>query len=303
MSERSTAPEHVVVGVDGGDSGWRALRWAAGEAAAHGAPLVIVHSTAHSPAAEVTFRSGSEPSSPVLAEATLRAGTGPEPPSVYQRHVTGHRGAALAKVARPGDLLVLGLRTRRRLAARVLGSTTSHLLSRPPCAVAVVPPPLEDQPTQGPFSGHLAAGIDGRASAQHVLPQAFVEANAHKLPLVAVHAEPRPDHPTGAYVDQRMLEVGLTPLPESLGMLEDSLAPWQRDYPDVTVRRGYFYGTAVDVLRHVCTAAALLVLGPPSRTPLPLHLADRVLSHTACPVLVSRPTDSWSAGGGSSLER
>lgn len=264
-------PRRVVAGVDGGDSGWIALERAIDEAASHHVPLEVVHC-------------GGDRD---LLDRALEHVRSREPAvRASQRTLAGDRATALGSAVEPDDLLVLGLRTRRRLTARVLGSTTSRLLAHPPSALAVVPPPLEEPSRGGPFDRHVAAAVDGTASARHVLPWAFAEADAHELPLVAVHAEPPPDQPVGAYVDQRMLEVSLTPLPESLGMLEDELAPWQRAHPELAVRRGYFHGSPTEVLRHVCSTAALLVLGAPGRGPRPLHLADRVLARTACPVLV-----------------
>lgn len=280
MVQARDIPKRVVAALDGGDGGRRALERAISEAARHHAPLDIVHCA----------REGS--AGPMLDEAAERAVERLPAPRVNQRTLTGERAPALRSAVEHDDLLVLGLRTRRRLTARVLGSTTSRLLANPPSALAVVPPPLEEPPPDGPFGGHVAAAVDGPASARHVLPWAFSQARAHELPLVAVHAEPSPDHPAGAYVDQRMLEISLSPLPESLGMLEDALAPWRREHPELTLRRGYFHGSPAEVLRHVCGNAELLVLGAPGRGPRPLHLADRVLARTACPVLVGVAPES-----------
>lgn len=274
MAQARGVPQRVVAALDGGESGWRALERAVHEAACHHVPLQIVHCA----------REGS--AGRLLDEAAEHASDRVPGLRIDHQVLTGERAPALRSAVEHDDLLVLGLRTRRRLTARVLGSTTSRLLVHPPSALAVIPPPLEDPPPDGPFGGHVAAAVDGPASARHVLPWAFSQARAHQLPLVAVHAEPPPDHPAGAYVDQRMLEVSLSPLPESLGMLEDALAPWRREHPELTVRRGYFHGSPTEVLRHVCGNAELLVLGAPGRGPRPLLLADRVLARTACPVLV-----------------
>jgi len=280
MVHASDIPRRVVAALDGGDGGWRALERAVTEAALHHVPLEVVHCA----------REGT--TGQLLDEAVEHACERLPGWRVSQRALTGERAPALRAAVDGDDLLVLGLRTRRRLAARVLGSTTSRLLAHPPSPLVVVPPPLDEPPAEGPFDGHVAAAVDGPASARHVLPWAFSQARAHELPLVAVHAEPPPDHPVGASVDQRMLEVSLRPPPDSLGMLEDALLPWQREHPELAIRRGYFHGTPAEVLRHVCSTAALLVLGAPGRGPRPLHLADRVLARTACPVLVGvEPTE------------
>lgn len=274
MVDASDIPRRVVAAIDGGDGGWRALERGVGEAARHHVPLEVVHCAREGIAGRL------------LDEAVAHACEDLPAWRVSQRLLTGERAPALRAAVEADDLLVLGLRTRRRLTARVLGSTTSRLLVHPPSALVVVPPPLEEPPTEGPFDGHVAAAVEGPNSARNVLPWAFSQARAHELPLVAVHAEPPPDQPVGAYVDQRMLEISLRPLPESLGMLEDALVPWQHAHPELTIRRGYFHGSPTDVLRHVCSTADVLVLGAPGRGPRPLHLADRVLARTACPVLV-----------------
>ncbi len=267
----SEVPQHVVVGVDGSDGGWRALEWAMDAADTHKVPLTVLHcaradqATRDSAMRRVRARQVSVP-----VEARLVAGA----PSVCLEQAVG-----------PVDLLVVGMRLRRRWAARMLGSTTSHLLSQPPSAVTVVPP-LRSQ-RQGPFNNHVVAALDTPTAAERILPWVVAEASSRHLPVVAVRAEPPPAGPHGAYVDPQMLEVVLSPVPTSFGMLEDTLLPWQHRYPQLTLRRACFQGTPANVFRHVATGAALLVMGQPTHGPQFLHLADMVLAEATCPVMVT----------------
>lgn len=295
----SSTRDRVVAALEQHEAGWHALHWAAAEAAAHRVPLRIHHcwqavrdalpapgSTMGIPVPTL----GQEPS-PVagmlLDEGVRRVRALYPGLPVDGALLEGRAGPALAAAARPGDLLVLGLRSTHRFAARLLGSTVSYLLRHAPCPIAVLPPGGPDNP--GPFQGHVIAALDGTPPDDEVLAVAFAEAAAHRLPLVAAHAEETDEPVSGSVVDEQMLQITLVPHPKAYGVLQEELAPWRARYPDVPVRRATFRGAPAAVLRRIVAGAAMLVLGRSRRTWRPVSLVDLVLSDARCPVLVTPP--------------
>lgn len=142
-------PDHpVVVGLDGSASSQRALRFAASEAAAAAAPLVLVSSWQPPrddlPGTTVPHRAG------VLQAAAEREAQGrvraadavvrEVAPAVRleRRLVVGPADLVLAEAAQGAGLLVVGGRGDAEPRGGRLGGTTQALLSSAPCAVAVV---------------------------------------------------------------------------------------------------------------------------------------------------------------------
>ena len=288
MNDVGIEPARIVVGIDGKESGWRALDWAVTEAQAYGLPVLAVHCRKTAPEAGMHPSPVPESISPDLALNEAEQRVHAQTPSVHMtsRTLVGVPSATLHDTTAPSDLLVLGVRRRARLTARILGSTTSRSLTHPPCTVAVIPPPGDDT-AEGPFPGHVVAAIKDANSAHRVLPWACAEAHAHQRPLAAVHAEEETPQPAGAVVNDRMLEASPNPLPESLGMLEDSITPWHKQYPDLTTHRAYFYGHPGAVLDYACRQAFALVLSASGRQWRALHLADAALARATCPVIVT----------------
>lgn len=134
----------VLVGVDGSTGSRAALRWAAAEAADHGADLVVVHvweppllpatgSVPHGPAPD-----------PAGAAEELLVGIvteelGQDPPvRVRPRTRQGHPAEVLIEESVESDLLVVGTRGRGGFAGLVLGSVSQHVAAYARCPVTVV---------------------------------------------------------------------------------------------------------------------------------------------------------------------
>ena len=151
--------KRIVVGVDGGDDGARALRWAADLAAPIGAEIVVVHAitppvngtwtTAMGGIAEpivtdeewMTWRDSHERRIERQACGLLRAMPVPFRVIIAEGHpATVIAGTAQAEDA---DLIVVGPRGRNGLAELVLGSV-SHELTHHARRPVVVVPPLRD---------------------------------------------------------------------------------------------------------------------------------------------------------------
>ena len=134
---------HIVVGIDGSETGWPALQWAATEAAIHDAVLEVIVAWSAAGHQHTDKDTHGRPSTREAArdivayarERLDRLGVGGE-----LREVEGVPSAALLEAARAADLLVVG--TRRRGAAReiLLGSTSHDCVLRCPVPLAVIPP-------------------------------------------------------------------------------------------------------------------------------------------------------------------
>lgn len=266
----------VVVGVDGRESGDRAVDVAADEAAAHAKPLLLCHcpptnTTSSHPVLEAALRRAQKRRPEIAATTTVLDGVIP--------------ASALAAHVAADDLLVVGTRSKHRLRARILGSTSSQLLRRCPCDVMAVPP-FGERRGRGSFEHHVVAAVDGRASTDAVIGAGYTEALAHDLPLLVVHAQQRDNEITGSSFDERFQEVTLTPYPECHAMLQDAVAPWRRRHRDIVVRQACFHGPVSDVLVHVAVGARVVLLGQGHRPWHPVQHLDALLRSGHCPAIV-----------------
>ncbi|MER7459544.1 universal stress protein [Micromonospora sp. NPDC126480] len=145
----------IVVGVDGSEGGRRALRWAAGEAAARGGTVQIVvawrwDGIETGPTAATNPDAERQRAYDVLRRemADLLAWQGPGHP-VAGEVVEGRPADALTAAARTADLLVLGSHGHSRLRHTVLGSVSEECVRKASCPVVVVPVPVAAPRTAG----------------------------------------------------------------------------------------------------------------------------------------------------------
>ena len=142
MSEWKT----IVVGVDGSPGSRKALTWAAAEAVAHGAELVVLNVWEHTllpPAGSVSV---SERYVPDESQRTaedlvklIKEELGEDPPVVVQPRVKeGNPAKVLIEQSEDADLLVVGTRGHGGFRGLVLGSVSQHVAGYAKCPVAVV---------------------------------------------------------------------------------------------------------------------------------------------------------------------
>jgi nucleotide-binding universal stress UspA family protein len=148
LEEEATVSEWktIVVGVDGSAHSRAALKWAAAEAADHGAELVVLNVWEHTllpPAGSVTV---SEHYVPDPSQRTaddlvqvIREELGEDPPVRVQPRVKQGRPAkALIDESADADLLVVGERGHGGFVGLVLGSVSQHVAAYAKCPVTVV---------------------------------------------------------------------------------------------------------------------------------------------------------------------
>jgi nucleotide-binding universal stress UspA family protein len=139
----------IVVGVDGSPSSIAALRWAAQEARATGARLLVVHAWTYPPLYEVdpiVAREVAETSARHGLEQTMRAALGDDYDDIDVQTDIEHGHPARVLVSRGANarLIVIGAGGHGRLAGLLLGSVGLHLVSHAPAPVVVVPQPPEE---------------------------------------------------------------------------------------------------------------------------------------------------------------
>jgi nucleotide-binding universal stress UspA family protein len=136
----------IVVGVDGSSGSRTALRWAAAEAADHGADLVVLNVWEHTLLPPSGSVSVSEKYVPDPSQRTgddlvkvIKEELGENPPVLVQPHVKqGNAAKLLIEQAVNADLLVVGKRGHGGFAGLVLGSVSQHVAAYAKCPVAVV---------------------------------------------------------------------------------------------------------------------------------------------------------------------
>ena len=138
----------IVVGVDGSGHSRKALERAANEAAAHGAPLIVL--TIHQAVRDVYGSASHYTDDAALtdkARETAQAETdqvlasvGAQPESVTVTAVHGLPVDELIKASQGADMLVLGRRGFGGFARLTMGSVTSQVAHHAHCPVLIVPP-------------------------------------------------------------------------------------------------------------------------------------------------------------------
>ncbi|WP_374118035.1 universal stress protein [Streptomyces sp. RKAG337] len=166
---RSPVHDRIVVGVDGSDSSYTVLRWAAAEAVTRRAELVAVHAwepsgahlapyaprpVGHTPAEE-RARAGE------VLRASVRQALGPRPEvGVTLVLVEGRASPVLLAQAQHALLLALGHHVRASRLLPGLGPVARDCVCQSPCPVVTVPAGTGPAPA----TGDGPAGPPGRAA-------------------------------------------------------------------------------------------------------------------------------------------
>lgn len=132
----------IIVGVDGSGHSRAALRWAIDEARLRGTGILAVHTyrsamaSVDVPRAYVDLQPGAEAT---LADEVAKALADSGLHVDVQRHVAeGDAATTLVRLARPGDLVVVGSRGHGVVASALLGSTSHYVACHAPCPVVIV---------------------------------------------------------------------------------------------------------------------------------------------------------------------
>ena len=263
----------IVVGVSRGDDPTGVLTWAAREARALHAPLVVCHAGSDDRADAVLAEAGA------LARRVVPAG-----------HVRTVRGdgrplAVLAAAADEAGLIVVGTAAGAGSGTQLVGTIAVRLATEGRSAAIVARPPAQAptaQPQQGPFPGHVVVGVDGSGPSQAALAYAFAHAAAHRRPLVAVYVT------TGSaadyWLDDSLLDTAVSDDPGAYALLEEEVRPFADRYR-VRATAIVHRGRPLAALSRLSRGADLLVVGVHGR---PANAKAR-LGSTARGVLLDPP--------------
>lgn len=286
----------VVAGFDASEPAHRAARWAAGEAASRGRPLLLVHVFAR-PLLELTRvrlpgdNGADEPLQQAMrrglatvVDQCLEIAPGLD---VRTELSSGDPVEVLGELAQHAELLVVGSTGLGSAEMVVVGSTSAELLSRPSGApVIIIRGAQPDTPS------HVVVGVDGSPTSNRAIGFAFDFAARHGCGLVAVHAFS--DTPLEAgRLDRRAIGNERVTVDRAASeLLSASLADHVRRYPDVPVRQVSSVDRPARALVDAAEGADLLVVGSRGRGPIRRRLLGSVshaVVHCApCPVAVVR---------------
>lgn len=263
----------IVAGYDGSPDSGNAVRWAAVEARARAATLIVCSAwdgvllgedRARGHGAEILRRGMG------CALALL----GPEQVESVLLH--GSAAGALREAGSTAEMIVVGARGLGGLPGLLLGSVPAQLAGH--CPVPLVVVRGHGRPAGVP-SGPVVVGVDGSAGSAAAVEFALREAELRDLLLVAVCG--LADAP-GSLAGSRRVE-------EEFGELMSRL---EKEHPDVLVQQDVLPGSARTALLHIAarTRARLIVVGTRGRggiAGMPLgSVAQAMLHHAGCAVAV-----------------
>jgi nucleotide-binding universal stress UspA family protein len=282
----------VIAGTDGSDPSFRAVEWAAREAALRGAALRITAApalpsrmpwqrAAHTPDTVADAVRGSYERA--LAAAAACAAEAEPGVAVDTALLSGQPARALAEAAGDALLLVVGSRGAGGFAALVLGSVSRYV-----AACAAGPVVVAREPA-APGHGEVVIGIRD-LDQPTAIGFAFEEARLRRARLRAVHAwhwflpEMRPTGAQRPGADARNVTA------EAAAWLTDMLMFWQQKYPDVEVTADVAHDSPARMLAVASSGADLVVLGRSSAgdsgRPRTGAIVHALLNHARSPVAI-----------------
>lgn len=257
----------VVVGVDESKSSTAAVQWGAREAAIRNVGLTLVHAAAPPAAGSSTVVWNPNRTEALARQADNAhrmiddavkaaedaAGTLQQ---IHTDVIYSPPVPTLVEMSEQAQMLVVGRRGRSLLTHMLLGSTSTAVLHRAHCPVAVIPD--EFDAAMRVTTKPVLVGV-GSPSSEPAIAIAFAEASRRGVGLVALHASCGTD-PFG--VHELEWADAETSAHEALVA---RLAGWQERYPDVTVRRIPVVDRPARHLLEQAEAAQLVVVGSQGR--------------------------------------
>lgn len=289
------SPPRLVVGADGSDSGYAAVRYATQEANRRGAVLDIVHVipvdvpvnvVPHLPGGSLQAFGAS-----VLDLAVAAAHDARDDCRVTTHLLSGGRVGHLLEFARGAELLILGSRPDNTLELVWTGDTCAGVASQAGIPVLVVPSSWGDpEPTR-----RVVVGYKSPSSSREPVAVGFVEAQRRGADLLLLHTWRLP----GAYDDVvtvRMDDERWNRAERS--RIEAEIAARQAEHPEVSVKVRVTHDRPARALVTESRSADLLVLSRPVHGGAFHHVGGtvrRVLRLAECPIVIVPPS---SAGPG-----
>ncbi|MEO8265600.1 MAG: universal stress protein [Ilumatobacteraceae bacterium] len=287
----------IIVGIDGSDSSFDALRWAAYEARRHAVGIRLI--ACYTAPTYGGLDGAVYPSSVDIdvlkeeAEADIRKAMGIVAvidPAVVVDGITLLSSAVvgIAESATAGDEIVVGATGRTGLLNGVIGSVAAGLTHRAHVPVIVVPAGRRS----GAMVKHIVVGVDGSSESLAALEWAYAEAMASSAKLTVVHAWEYPYDVSRSSMREIRKPMEMAAINELRTSLE-SLGPRLTD-GSVHIRSKLCEDAPTAALMTESRGADLIVVGSRGRgglRSLLLGSVSRTMLHQAlCPVAVVRTT-------------
>jgi nucleotide-binding universal stress UspA family protein len=266
----------IIVGVDASAEAKAAAEWAVGEAELRKTDVLLVHAykvplIAASARAAIVARGRHERQdllNKVAASLVV-------PPTMHldQLIEIDTPEYLLSRLSEQAELTVLGQDHPALDGHMPLGHTASTVASMSRHPVVAVP---RSWTTQHDDRRPIAVAIDGRHPSHSTLGYAFTEASLRQAPVLVLHSAPLADLPDREQATRLNLD--------------EILASWKADYPDVDVDTLLLAGPPRDTVAPASADTQLLVVGVPYRgrewTRWIRSVARAVLNQASCPVAV-----------------
>ena len=280
----------IVVGVDGSESGARALDWAITQALLEHRPLTLAHGLAPAAmagAGEVgidrqVFVNALQVGGAAILEAARQhvAARAPDLEIHDVLRVSDPREVLLA-LSGEASMVVLGSRGCGSVRSLLLGSVGVAVTKHARCPVVVLRPAQA-----GAVRNGVLVGADGTQGSQAVLGFAFRIASARYLPLTVLHCYQTAVASVGIPHD-----LGVeAQLEEQRLLVAESVAGMAEEFPEVRVRTELTHGSADDCLVRAGLRMDLVVVGAHEGGALSRltrgSVASSVVEHARCTVAV-----------------
>ncbi|AJW41380.1 MULTISPECIES: universal stress protein [Nocardiaceae] len=283
--------QRIVVGVDGSPSSTSAAQWAADVAERTNSPLHVAGAV-QEPALymgeaalaipvevwdeqrRACERVVTEVATAVLARHPVVTVT----TSVEE----GAASAMMVELSRTARMVVVGNAGSGPIVTTLFGSTAQKTANSALCPVVVWRQGTESD------DAPVLVGIDGSATSEAAVEQAFDLASLFGVPLIAAHTWnslsqgtplSMPGSPDGGESDERLV-------------LAECLAGWSEKYPDVTVEHVVRRGNPAHILIELSRRAGLVVVGSHGRGVVARTLfgstSSNLTRHAHCPVMICR---------------
>jgi nucleotide-binding universal stress UspA family protein len=274
-----------MVGVAGGTLDRIVLGWAAEEAVARNADLLVCHVR--------------EPGEPNLARAGELEPTGSAELLVREAANTAHTWfpeltvatavgtdrvvSALVRASLDARMLVVGARRENEVGGLRLGSVAEHVATNARCPVGVVRPPSARDLLD------VVVGVDGSSHSDVTLRSAAAEARRFGGRLIVVHAYRLPapaEYGPNAGVDEPHHRA------EAEELVERALDHLGPDRDTLKIETRAVHASAADALLQAASTAAVLVVGARGVSGFERlrigSVSQHVLRHAPCPVVIAR---------------
>jgi bile acid:Na+ symporter, BASS family len=286
----------VVVGYDGADGTFPALRWAAAEAAATEHPLRVVLAwgmpTRGVSAVSQTADLDSRHAQGVLDEAVARLRAEVPGLEVEGDLVRGKPAQALLDDAADASIVVVGNQSRSTFGRLVLGSVSSAVVTYADVPVVLV---RSDAGSAGEVwrQGPVVVGVDGSAGSEAAVHYAFEASLKRGMAVTLVHTSEGPPPTVPGATARGTTATAVTGSETGLLELSPALAEARREYPAVDVTEVVETGHPADAIVAAGADASLTVVGSRGhggfRGLLLGSVSRAVMEHAKSPVAVVRP--------------